>query len=51
MWEGFPGHPLRKDFLEFDHRTFASPPGPFDGAQGTASLGDGAQGTAPGRRP
>jgi len=23
MWEGFPGHPLRKDFLEFDHRTFA----------------------------
>ncbi|MBM2827266.1 MAG: nuoC [Dehalococcoidia bacterium] len=20
MWEGFPGHPLRKDFLEFDHR-------------------------------
>ncbi len=19
-WEGFPGHPLRKDFLEFDHR-------------------------------
>lgn len=22
MWEGFPGHPLRKDFLEFDHRTF-----------------------------
>jgi NADH-quinone oxidoreductase subunit C len=52
MWEGFPGHPLRKDFLEFDHRTFASPPpGPFDGAQGTATHGDGAQGTAPGRRP
>lgn len=24
MWEGFPGHPLRKDFLEFDHRTFGS---------------------------
>lgn len=22
MWEGFPAHPLRKDFLEFDHRTF-----------------------------
>ena len=21
MWEGFPGHPLRKDFMEFDHRT------------------------------
>jgi len=23
LWEGFPGHPLRKDFLEFDHRTIA----------------------------
>ena len=23
MWEGFPGHPLRKDFMEFDHRTLA----------------------------
>jgi len=22
MWEGYPGHPLRKDFLEFDHRAF-----------------------------
>ena len=22
MWEGYPGHPLRKDFVEFDHRTF-----------------------------
>ncbi|MBI2885588.1 MAG: NADH-quinone oxidoreductase subunit C [Chloroflexi bacterium] len=21
LWDGFPGHPLRKDFLEFDHRT------------------------------
>lgn len=21
LWEGFPGHPLRKDFMEFDHRT------------------------------
>lgn len=25
MWEGFPGHPLRKDFLEFDHRKIAPP--------------------------
>ena len=24
MWEGFPGHPLRKDFMEFDHRTLAA---------------------------
>lgn len=24
LWEGFPGHPLRKDFLEFDHRTIQS---------------------------
>ncbi len=23
MWEGFPWHPLRKDFIEFDHRTIA----------------------------
>jgi NADH-quinone oxidoreductase subunit C len=23
LWEGFPGHPLRKDFLDFDHRTIA----------------------------
>ncbi|MSQ15606.1 MAG: NADH-quinone oxidoreductase subunit C [Dehalococcoidia bacterium] len=23
LWEGFPGHPLRKDFLEFDHRNIA----------------------------
>lgn len=26
MWEGFPGHPLRKDFLEFDHRTIEAAP-------------------------
>lgn len=24
-WEGFPGHPLRKDFLEFDHRKVTLP--------------------------
>ena len=26
MWEGFPGHPLRKDFMEFDHRTIQPMP-------------------------
>lgn len=26
MWEGFPGHPLRKDFMEFDHRTIQAAP-------------------------
>lgn len=25
LFEGFPGHPLRKDFLEFDHRTMPLP--------------------------
>jgi len=25
-WEGFPGHPLRKDFLEFDHRKIVAAP-------------------------
>ena len=25
LFEGFPGHPLRKDFLEFDHRTITIP--------------------------
>ncbi len=25
MWEGYPAHPLRKDFMQFDHRTFALP--------------------------
>jgi len=24
LFEGFPGHPLRKDFLEFDHRAIAA---------------------------
>lgn len=24
LFEGFPGHPLRKDFLEFDHRTIGA---------------------------
>ncbi len=24
LFEGFPGHPLRKDFLEFDHRKIAA---------------------------
>ncbi len=33
MWEGFPGHPLRKDFLEFDHRTFAMQAGAGQGSQ------------------
>lgn len=28
LWEGFPGHPLRKDFLEFDHRTIQPAPEP-----------------------
>ena len=25
LFDGFPGHPLRKDFLEFDHRTVPLP--------------------------
>ena len=27
LFDGFPGHPLRKDFLEFDHRALTLPAG------------------------
>ena len=43
LWEGFPGHPLRKDYVTYDQSIVSTAPGASEAGLTAPDVGDGAE--------